>query len=184
MDTDKKIKGLVWAVFFLAVMNLTMLATIFYHVYQSNREEVSVEKQIGIEADAAKFTGRYFRDQLQLNASQMIQFRQVNRTFRQQAQMILSELVTKRRQILEEMSASHTDTIKLNQFSKEIGDLHYALKQATVRYYLAIKQECDSSQQQKLHELFQEIFINDLPLNYPGNHGQSGGGQWSNRFSR
>lgn len=184
MYTDKKIKGLVWAVFFLAVMNLTMLATIFYHVYQSNREVVTVEKQIGIEADAAKFTGRYFRDQLQLTSTQMAQFRVVNRTFRQKAQMILAQLVDKRKQMLNVMSQSNADTLLLNQLSDEIGTLHRDLKRVTYRYYLGIKQECNTEQQQKLHDLFQQIFINDLPMNYPGNYGQRGGGRYGNQVSR
>jgi Spy/CpxP family protein refolding chaperone len=181
MNIERKNQWLVWAVLFLLVMNFTMLATIGYHVYQSNYANVAAVNQSGVEADAGKFSGRYFRDQLQLTPTQMDQFRGVNRTFRQQAQMILSELVDKRKQMLDEMSKPNSDTVSLNRLSDEIGGLHRALKQVTYRYYLGIKQECNPEQQQKLHDIFQQIFINDLPLNYPGNRG---GGQHGNRFSR
>ncbi len=184
MNIERKNQWLVWAVLFLLVMNFTMLATIGYHVYQSNYENVATISQPGVEADAGKFTGRYFRDQLQLTPAQMDQFRMVNRTFRQQAQMILSALVDKRKQMLDEMSKPNSDTLLLNRLSDEIGELHQALKQITYRYYLGIKQECNPEQQQKLHDMFQQIFINDLPMNYPGNRGQRGGGQHGNRFSR
>lgn len=185
MNTEKKMKGLAWAVLFLAVMNVTMLVTILYHVYQTRQEEQLAEKQrSGIEADAEKFSGRYFREQLNLDPAQMAQFRNVNRAFRQDARSILAQLVEKRKQMLEEMSKPQSDTLLLNRLSNEIGQLHRSLKQATFRYYLGIKNECNPQQQTKLHDLFQEIFINDLPLNYPGNGGPRGGGPHGNRFGR
>ena len=184
MNIERKNQWLVWTVLFLLVMNFTMLATIGYHLYQSNCENVVSVNQPSMEADAGKFSGRYFRDQLHLTPTQMDQFRSVNRTFRQQAQMILSELVDRRKQMLDEMSKPNSDTLSLNRLSDEIGGLHRALKQVTYRYYLSIKQECNPEQQQKLHDMFQQIFINDLPLNYPGNRGQGGGGQHGNRLGR
>ena len=116
MNIERKNQWLVWSVLFLLAMNLTMLATIGYHVYQSNGERV-VASQESVEADAGKFTGRYFRDQLQLTPTQMDQFRGVNRIFRQQAQMILSELVYKRKQMLDEMSKPNSDTLLLNRLT-------------------------------------------------------------------
>jgi Spy/CpxP family protein refolding chaperone len=185
MNSEKKIKVLAWAVLFLAVMNGSMLVTIFYHVYQTNQEERLAAKPLnGIEADAEKFSGRYFRDQLNLDPTQMVQFRNVNRAFRQQARSILIQLEEKRKQMLDEMSKPQSDTVLLNRLSDEIGQLHRSLKQVTFRYYLGIKQECNASQQVKLHQLFQEIFINDLPLNYPANGAQRGGGPHGNRFGR
>ncbi|MGC9150588.1 MAG: Spy/CpxP family protein refolding chaperone [Microbacter sp.] len=185
MNSEKKIKGLSWTVLFLAVMNVTMLVTIFYHLYQTKQAEEFAAKQVnGIEADAEKFSGRYFRDQLNLDPAQMETFRNVNRVFRQDARSILVQLTEKRKQMLDEMSKPQSDTLLLNRLSDEIGQLHRSLKQVTFRYYLGIKQECNPKQQAKLHQLFQEIFINDLPLNYPGNRGPRGGGPHGNRFSR
>ena len=169
---------MVWAIVILAVMNISTLATIMYHKYQSAKAETtSVSDQKRLEADSEKYSGRYFRDYLNLRSEQMDKFKEINPVFRPKARYITIELAGKRKQMLIEMAAAKSDTARLNALSDSIGQLHSDLKKITYRYYIEIKSICDPEQQKKLEQLFGEMFTNDSQLGNPGNGGPRGGGQ-------
>ena len=93
------------------------------------------------------------------------------------ARSIIVGLAEKRKLMLSEMSAKNSDTVKLNALSDSIGILHAQLKRITYSYYLDIKSICDEKQQQKLELLFQEMFVSDTPLGFPGKGGMNGNGR-------
>ncbi len=175
MKTDNKYSTLVWAVVLLAVLNISTLATIMYHKYQSDKSDtISATDKQQLESDSEKFSGRYFRDQLNLSGEQMDKFKEINPAFRLKARNITIELAEKRKQMLIEMSGEKGDTLRLNALSDSIGQLHSDLKRITYRYYMEIKSICDQEQQKKLEQIFGEMFTNDLPMGYPGKGGQRG----------
>lgn len=169
MNKDNKNRWMIWAIVVLVVMNLSTLATILYHQYHP--EQVKKENQQQLEADAEKFSGRYFRDKLNLNGEQMKQFREINPAFRQQARSITLSLSGIRKQMLPEMAAPVSDTVRLNALSDSIGNLHRQLKRITYRYYIDLKNICNTEQQKQLKQLFEEMFTNDLPMGFPGRGG-------------
>jgi len=169
---------MIWAIVILAVMNISTLVTILYHKYQSDKTvTVSTSDPKQLETDSEKFSGRYFRDQLNLSSKQMDKFKEINPVFRPKARYITIELAEKRKQMLVEMAAAKSDTTRLNALSDSIGQLHSDLKKITYRYYLEIKGICIPEQQRKLEQIFGEMFTNDLQLGYPGNGGPRGGRQ-------
>jgi len=169
MENNNKQKFLIWAVVVLVVMNISTLATIVYHNKASVKEVVREPAQL--EADAEKYSGRYFRDKLNLDQNQMDQFRRFNPVFRRQAMEVTRKLAENRREMLNEMAGSESDTTRLNALSDSIGILHSRLKKLTWNYYTDIKEICSSSQRELLEQLFTEMFINDLPMGYPGQGG-------------
>jgi Spy/CpxP family protein refolding chaperone len=168
MQKENKNVLLIWIIVILAVLNISTLVTIGIHVYQTRQAQKTATSIKQTETDAEKFSGRYFRDQLELTPDQMDKFRNFNRTFRQEARAITIDLSGKRKQMFEEMNKAAPDTTELIRLSQEIGDLHKQLKLFTFRYYLSIKEISTETQQQKLTMLFKDLFINDLQLNYPG----------------
>lgn len=181
MKSTKNQGWMVWAIVFLAVLNVSTLATILYHQKQTEKpvENTALNPQ-QLEADAEKFSGRYFRDKLQLDNDQMDSFRTFNPVFRSQARAITVELGTLRRAMLTEMSAAQSDTLRLASLSDSIGILHRDLKKLTYRYFLDIKNICNDTQRAELHALFNTMFTNDAPMGYPGRGGQ-GRGQGNGR---
>jgi Spy/CpxP family protein refolding chaperone len=171
---------LVWSVIVLALMNITTFITIGYHVYNTNQTEkiAGTQNTKLLETDAVQFSGRYFRDQLGLTDGQMEQFREFNPEFRQQALDITIHLAEDRQEMLDEMVSSSPDTVKLNQLSGEIGNLHRSLKVLTYRYYLDMKNLCTPEQQIKLKDLFHTMFSNDAQMGYPGKGNGQGGKRW------
>jgi hypothetical protein len=169
MITENKYKLMIWAIVILAVLNLSTLGSLLYHQYKSAGKTVSLESfQKQLEADSEKYSGRYFRDQLNLDMGQMNQFREFNPVFRQHARAITMELGELRKQMLVEMAAKSSDTAWLNSLSDSIGSLHAGLKKLTFNYYLQIKNICNDEQQKKLEKIFAEIFTNDAAMGYPG----------------
>lgn len=174
---------MVWAIVILAVLNLSTLVTIVYHQVQSRREEASAgQLPVVVESDAAKYSGRYFRDQLNLSPQQMNNFREFNPVFRRQAREINLELGRMRNDMLREMAAGNPDTVRLGELSDSIGMLHSTLKKITFRYYLDMKRICNHDQQAKLEQMFGEVFSNDMQMGYPGQGpgmGRGRGPRWN-----
>jgi Spy/CpxP family protein refolding chaperone len=185
MITNNRQIILVWSIVILAVLNISTLATIAYHVYQEKQAEPVLgntnTKQL--ETDTEQFSGRYFRDQLGFTADQMERFRAFNPAFRQEARAITLQLAENRKQMLDEMAREHSDTTKLNQLSGAIGTLHGRLKVLTYKYYLDMKHICTSEQQIRLEQLFRYMFKTDFQMGYPGagngNHGMGRGRNWN-----
>ena len=183
MKTENKYSMMVWAIVVLAVMNISTIVTIVYHKYQSEKVEVSLgDDKKQTEADLERFSGRYFRDELNMSNTQMEKFKEINPVFRPKARNITIELAEKRKQMLAEMAAIKSDTSRLNALSDSIGQLHSELKKITYRYYMEIKSICNSEQQKKLEQIFGEMFTNDAPLGSSGKGGPRGW-QHGKRFS-
>lgn len=171
MKTERKNAMLIWAIVALAVLNLTTIATVFYNRSRNVRE--TTNQKAGViqpEVTSMRFSGRYFRDQLNLNSEQMERFREFNPAFRQHVRDINFELGSIRRKMLDEMSSSGCDTVRLKSLSDSVGHLHANLKVLTYRYYLDFKKICNKEQKEKLDSLFGLMFATD------GRTGQYGPG--------
>ena len=169
---------MVWAIVILAVMNIATILTVIYNRNQSDKEEIVPESgQVQSESASIKYSGRYFRDQLNLNSDQMARFKEFNPRFRQQVRDINIDLSKKRQRMLMEMSAADSDTAKLDMLSESIGCLHTDLKKLTYRYYMDFKKLCDKQQQEKLEQLFGEMFSTDIQMGQYGQRGPHGRGR-------
>lgn len=175
MKAENKNRWMVWAIVVLAIMNITTLLTILYHKNQSVEAEfVTAPKQVQSESSSIQYSGRYFRDKLNLNREQMNRFVEINPEFRQQARSININLNRIRHQMLTEMAAKNSDNNKLNMLSDSMGYLHSDLKKLTYRYYLDIKNICNQEQQKTLEQMFGEMFTGDMHMGQNGKGGPNG----------
>jgi Spy/CpxP family protein refolding chaperone len=168
-------KWLIWIIVLLLIMNVSAVVTMFYHKEQVNRTEEVIVNPANIEsASSMQYSGRWFRDQLQLSREQMNEFSRFNPVFRQRLRSINIELSEKRMQMLNELASEKSDTSLLNDLSDSIGALHSNLKKATYAYYLEFKKICTPQQQEKLKEIFNRMFEGEMPSGGPG-RGMQGG---------
>lgn len=169
MKTESKLKWLVWTVVILAILNISTLGTILYHRYfTSDRNDAVSIRKMRPKNDTENFSGRYFRDKLDLDKDQMEKFRSINSDFRQKAHEVTLELFRIRKEMLNQLSMSESDTVKLSLLSDSVGMLHGELKKLSFRYYLDVKNICRPEQQKKLQYIFKDVFIQDLPMRRPG----------------
>jgi Spy/CpxP family protein refolding chaperone len=175
MKVINKNNWMVWAIAVLAVMNLTTLITVIYH---RNKvvEQVAVitPYQSKSEYTSINYSGRYFRDELNLSNEQMNSFSEFNTAFRQKVMAINRNLYIKREEMLAEMAKQICDTNRLNLLSDSIGYLHASLKKQTYLYYMNFKNICTEQQQEKLKQLFGEMFSSDFQRRQQGRGGPGG----------
>ncbi len=182
MRNEIRNRWMVWAIVFLAVMNITTFLTIIYERNKVDNEEVVSEpNQVQSENSSLAYSGRYFRDQLSLSRDQMNRFIEFNPYFRQQVRSINLNMDRQRHQMLIELAKQNCDTSKLNVLSDSIGALHANLKKVTCKFYLDIKNICNLQQQEKLEQIFDEMFASDVRMGQYGMGGREGRGRGRGR---
>ena len=174
MKAETKNRLMIWTIILLALMNISTILTILYNRNQLEKAKTSNSSdQTKSENASVRFSGRYFRDQLGFDQQQMSRFHEFNPVFRNQVQSINTDLAGQRYRMLKEMSAGSADTSRLNQLCDSIGYMHACLKKHTYRYFLDIKKICDKQQEEKLEQLFGEMFAGDMQTGHYG-RGQMG----------
>lgn len=143
-------------------MNVTTFATILVNRGRTVKTGMlHLPEQADSDRTSLRYSGRYFRDHLGLTREQMSRFTEFNPVFRRNAREINISLAELRRQMMIEMSAETSDTVRLNAISDSIGRLHSRLKKISWEYYLDLKNICNKEQEAKLEEMFGSMFTPD-----------------------
>ncbi len=183
MKTENRTRMMIWAIALLAVMNITTILTIIYHRHETRPGiNMPVSDITGGDNSSVRFSGRWFRDELDLSTEHMDRLREFNPAFRQHVRDINLQLNDLRKLMLDEMSSPLSDSARLNLLSDSVGLLHAELKKHTYRYYMNFKDICNKEQKEKLDNMFGEIFAADIQT---GRYGQGGlygrgRGRWIN----
>jgi len=151
MVTRNTYRILIWVIVILVATNLSMGLSFWYHKQQDKKAAESVGEEVVMPSEQRT---RFFRDQLNLSMEQVNDFRDLNRDYNRNARKVTDQLENLRIQMVDEMSNDEPSETVLDEISNKIGDLHAELKHLTIDYYLGMKQVCDSSQQEKLEEIF------------------------------
>lgn len=164
---------LIWSVVILVILNVSTIATIVYHNYHEKIEN----QNIVLDTQGQNpLNGRYFRQTIGFNDSQMEVFREVNCKFRPNANTIILRIDSLKNEMFAEIKKPVSDTIKLNVLAIETGKLHAELKQETNGFYLKIKAVCTPVQLEKLQNAFSPLFRNEpCQGNGQGSHGRGRG---------
>ncbi len=184
MKSENKHNWMIWAIIVLALMNISTIITIIIH---NNRPGITTSSQLpeqaGSESTSLRYSGRYFRDQLDLTREQMSHFSEFNPEFRRNVREINLSLASLRQRMIKEMAGETSDTMKLNELSDSIGYLHAGLKKLTYKYYLDFRRICNKEQQEKLEQMFGEMFAVDNqpgPAMHRGRYGRGYGRRLNN----
>jgi Spy/CpxP family protein refolding chaperone len=151
-------------------MNVSAIVTILSNKRQENKsEEISKSMVTNIQSGPSmQYSGRWFRDELQLTPEQRKEFSRFNPVFRQKLRTINIGLSEEREKILDELTKETSDTVLLNNLSDSIGQLHSELKKVTYAYFLEFKRICTPEQEEKLHSIFKNMFEVETPAAGPG----------------
>lgn len=152
MASKNTYRILIWIIVILVATNLSMGLSFWYHRHQEIKAAEETESS-KIEMPTEQRT-RFFKDQLNLSQEQLAVFRELNREFNRSARKESDELEQLRIEMVEEMGKESPSAQKLDSIAQEVGGHHSELKEITMNYYLKMKEVCDSSQQEKLKEIF------------------------------
>ncbi len=177
MNSTNKYRILIWIIVILVATNLSTIGSFYYHRITELKATTSKQEE------QTTFPGeqrtRFFRDELNLDADQIDQFREINRTFNRTARNIEANLAQLRENLIKELGTQNPDSSRLDQMAQEVGNNHRELKQVTTTFYLDMKKICTAEQQAKLHEIFQSMLNKDNQINLPRPGNQ--GGRWRNQ---
>lgn len=152
MKSESKNKILIWLIVILLAINISTVASLYFYTKCSEKPlEMTEIVQIDRQAESG---ARQFREKLNLDADQVIQFRDINREFNRTANRITRQLEFLRIDMVTELGKQDTDRERIGEINKEFGQVHEQLKNLTSDYYLQMKALCNEEQQQKLYDLF------------------------------
>jgi hypothetical protein len=151
---------ILWGIIILlAVLNMATIATILY-----NNQKKETHTCVMRDSEYMPLNGRCFRKIVGFDKEQMDVFRAYNKAFIAEANMIISEINIRKEIMFEELHTTNPDTLKLKNISVEIGELHAALKNITVKFYLAMKTISDDTQKKNLEKVFAPLFNDNQHL--------------------
>ncbi|MFA5328334.1 MAG: periplasmic heavy metal sensor [Prolixibacteraceae bacterium] len=179
MNQSGKNRILIWIIIILAATNISTIGSFYYHRISELKDvEVSQDEQTVVPGEQRT---RFFRDELNLDANQLDQFRDINRTFNHTGRDIEMSLEKLREDLINELGAPETDRSKLDRLAAEIGEDHRKLKEVTSTFYLNMKAICTPEQQIKLNQIFKSMLNKDSQVNLPHQGNGKGRGRWRNR---
>lgn len=166
MATKNTYRILIWVIVILVATNLSMGLSFWYHKHEDKKATEGVAgEQVQMPSEQRT---RFFRDQLNLSMDQVDVFRTLNRKYNQNARQISNKLERLRVEMVEELDKVEPSEEVLDSITTEIGELHKELKKETINYYLGMKAECDSAQQEKLKEIFLTVSKTKEDVSLPG----------------
>ena len=149
-----KVRILTWTVIALIVLNVSILASIFWFVKHRperdfNRSEMFFHKEQGI--------GKMFHNKLNFNQAQKQGFEKIHANMRESTHQIFDQMQSLRMKMLDELKKRNPDTAILYGYANELGKLHTQMKRQTIGDILKIKNLCTPSQQDSMTALFVRI---------------------------
>jgi Spy/CpxP family protein refolding chaperone len=178
MAKTSSYRTLIWTIVILLATNLSMGITFLYHKQQDKKAAQKTEEAV-IDVPTEQRT-RFFREQLNLTPEQVDQFRELNRDYNRTAWQIAHQLESLRAEMVEEMSKPEPVQQRLDEITKEIGELHTRLKNVTIGYYTGMKTVCNAEQKEKLNEIFRSMLKQNENVKLPGGYGRKGRGFGNN----
>ncbi len=164
MKTETKSKLLVWAVVFLALLNISTISTIFI----DKQKAADNQESFTIDPESSPLSGRYLRRELNFDQSQMETYRIQSRYFRNRANGIISNLNHYKAQLNNELNSVSPDSSIIADYSDSIGISHAQLKKVTAQFYLGLKGISDQEQTEKLEMIFAPLFRDNPNIQGPG----------------
>jgi Spy/CpxP family protein refolding chaperone len=150
MNYFTKNKILIWIVIAAFALNISAIITILYHV---NKEKCRTEN----EACQHK-SHKLFKKELNLSPEQEIQFIEIKKTSRLEAEPIVMKMKEQRKMLINVLFDKTPDTLKIKQISNDIEQSQALLLQYTIKHYLELKKILKEEQQEKLNFLYQDLF--------------------------
>jgi Spy/CpxP family protein refolding chaperone len=175
MNLSKQPRLLILIIIVLLVSNVSTIVTINY-LQKHSHVVVDDGKTGGSDQDNMP-RGLFFKEKLQLSDEQHELFKGFHQNYNRTTRGITMELNEKRQQMVDELGEEMSDTLVLNELAVKIGELHQALKEYTIGYYLNMKEHCTAEQRVVLHKIFNDLLNKDGNVQLPAQGGQHRWGQ-------
>jgi hypothetical protein len=150
---------LIWVVLLLLVLNVAVIATIFYTRYRQHKILMRPPAELFKHNERP---GLYLRNELGFTEEQFTGLSAVRMNYQKAVSEINIQIDEKRNEYWNELMKKNPDTKTLALFADSIGAWHAKLINETGNYYSSIRKLCNDKQLQNLNTFFmQTIQVNN-----------------------
>ncbi|MDA3927630.1 MAG: periplasmic heavy metal sensor [Prolixibacteraceae bacterium] len=162
----------------------TNVAVIVTHRQHLKSEQIDQPNKIEVPDTQL---GRFFKDQLNLDANQQRQFRVFRRTYNRNANQVFTDMQLIRNEMVLVLKSPHPDRDRLDHLAERLGEKHMALKVLTFDYYFSMQNVLQPEQQEKMVDIFQSMLADEgyakTPCSKRGMQNRKGGNSSLNNDS-
>jgi Spy/CpxP family protein refolding chaperone len=147
----------IWAMVSIIVILLAIIGTMMWQRYYDDlsTEPTSDKNELTKENQHQRGFGRW-REQMGFTPEQDEQLKELREEFREVSGVFFKNLRANQQQIFGEMEKDTPDKELLNRLAEETGQLHAAMRKATISHMLAIKEITTPEQYKKMAEMMQQ----------------------------
>lgn len=151
-----KSKLFFWVVLLLLVINFGALSTIIYKGF-IKKDNVQLSETDNNSCRGKSGDDAFLEKELNLNESQIANFKQSKELFKKKSIVINEEIKKKRDEVIETFLAEPGDTSLIRKKVEEYGLLQGKLKANSLINLYLLKQNCTQKQKHKIDELVHKI---------------------------
>lgn len=149
MKTMGTNRFILWALIFLAIINVSALLSFYLFARNSSNNTASV-------VDSKP--GLVLKTELSLSEEQEMKVKKINSEYKVQSEPIVDSIKSAKSRLLDELSKENTNTQTISNILKDLGIHQNNLQQANVKQFLALKQVCTPEQTLKLSGIYAELY--------------------------
>lgn len=149
MKTMSTNRIILWALIFLAIINITALLSFFLLARNTSSTPAKDERNQ---------QGGALKTELSLTDAQEEKVKIINGEYKIQSEPIVDSIKSAKSRLLEELSKENTNAQTITSILKDLGMHQNNLQQANVKQFLALKQVCTPEQTQKLSGIYAELY--------------------------
>lgn len=136
----------------LVVLNIAVISSFVIQTQRFNRSVFrKIERSKEIPRRGMNFL---FIEELNLDQDQIRNFNMYRNQFQEEARIIKQKIDKENINLFNELSKKEANNTLIDSITSNIGLYHKELKIITSTFYLNLKTLCDSTQQEKLEEIF------------------------------
>lgn len=165
MDVYTKNKYLFWSLVFFGLLNTMLLVILIIQI--PNKPDRMPKPDFEKGPPGKHRMKDFMKSELNLNSTQESKFDKIMEGHFDRIDSAMSNIMTMRQQILEEIFADNVNQSKLDSLSVAIGNQHQNLEKMNINHFIELKSILNLEQLKKAKEMMRDMIRLKAPKNKP-----------------
>ena len=154
MQVLQKKRLVIGIIIFLLLINISSISTIVFHKYRYTENSYDTTNTNFVRnnnnnRNSHSRVKNFIKEELSLTDEQFTEYCTLKDENINKTELIFEKMNEYRKLIIEEVKEEEPDTVLLNSFSKNIGELHTQMQLETIRHFLEVKKNLNEDQIEK-----------------------------------
>ncbi|MBN1252475.1 MAG: hypothetical protein JXR51_16725 [Bacteroidales bacterium] len=160
MNTLQKKRTIIAIIIFLLLLNISAISTIVYHKIQYNDIRNNSEQYNSGNRNIRNphmRVKKFIKEELGLTDKQFESYCKLKDQNINNSQVIFEKINENKKLIIDEIKEKDPDTLLLDNFAKNIGELHAQIQLETIKHFLEVKKILNENQIEKFELLLSKM---------------------------